>query len=271
MVDLAAGGSRRDPLIESDQTSRLGDPWPFRISSTICWTILVLRTRLPLLNVSRSSSRSSGVSETRLRGSRHQPAVRVSSRRGLSRGSGRNLGLRDRRVRSHSAGRAGRRLKRCRTSNFRLTWRRRPSALHSWISCPDRRVRTGPGPGDPAHGLMQIVMPPDVLRASIRVLRVATGCPRRNSCGGSPTTGTKRRRLFSSPAKSPAAAAFLTSFHPGPISRFASIFSAMRSTPSAPSIRTRSDHTTGCVRFASCPLLNFPWNACGKPPTSCAG
>ena len=59
MVDLAVGGSRRDPSIESGLSSRLGDPWPFRISSIICSTILVLRTQLPLLNVSRSSSPTS--------------------------------------------------------------------------------------------------------------------------------------------------------------------------------------------------------------------
>src|SRR5215218_6729528 len=55
MVDLAVGGSRGDPLIESGYSSRFGDPWPFRISSIICSTIPVLRTQLPLSNDRRSS------------------------------------------------------------------------------------------------------------------------------------------------------------------------------------------------------------------------
>ena len=47
-----------------------------------------------------------------------------------------------------------------------------------------------------------------------------------------------------------------------PMSRFASIFSATRSTPSAHSIRTPSAPTTGCARFASCHLPNCHWHVC---------
>ena len=68
-----------------------------------------------------------------------------------------------------------------------------------------------------------------------------------------------------------AEAAFLTSFHPGPTSRFASTFSATRSTPSARSIRTRSAPTTGCARFASCPPPSFHWNVYAKPADELRG
>ena len=106
---------------------------------------------------------------------------------------------------------------------LRLTWRRRPSALRSWISFHDQRQNRA----NPCHP-----------SARVDADRHAAGCassvdPRAPS--GRPAISRELLRwvtdhgyeatpLVPSPAKSRAAAAFSTSFRPGPISRFASIF-----------------------------------------------
>ena len=80
-----------------------------------------------------------------------------------------------------------------------------------------RPLPSEPGPilVTPAHGLMQIVMPPDCFELRFGCCESATGYPRRTFCGGLPNTDTKRRRSFRSPARVARRGSILDLFPPG--------------------------------------------------------